>query len=72
MDQRDLALLDKQLRGLNPPRNDRVVGIAVVAVFFIGMAVGGVLFASAAEPTRTAANIPAASILSQSTSAVQQ
>jgi hypothetical protein len=46
MTRRDLELLDKQLRGLNPPRKDGILGLAVVAVFFIGIAIGGILFAN--------------------------
>jgi hypothetical protein len=45
MDQRDQELLNKQLRGLSPPRNDGVMILMVVAVFFAGMTLGGILFA---------------------------
>jgi hypothetical protein len=39
MDQRDQELLGKQLRQLNPsPRSDSVMMLAILAVFFAGMA----------------------------------
>jgi hypothetical protein len=60
MDQRDKELLDKQLRGINPsPRNDSVMILAVVAVFFAGMTVGGFL---SAEPIQIASNDAAPAI----------
>ena len=51
MDQRDQRLLDKQLWGVSshPPHNGGIVGLAVVAVFLAGMAIGGVLFPHAAK-----------------------
>jgi hypothetical protein len=53
MDQRDQDLLDKQLHGLQPsPRNDGVMMVAILAVFFGGMALGGFLFGYAGEPTQ--------------------
>jgi hypothetical protein len=66
MDQRDQELLDKQLRRLNPsPRSEGVMVLAVLTVFFTGMAFGGFLFAYKSEPMRIAANdgIPAMSFL---------
>ena len=58
MDQRDLELLDKQMRAINhAPRRDGVVIVAVLMVFLAGMTVGGLLAAAPAnEPTRVAAN----------------
>ena len=57
MDQRDLELLDKQMRAINhAPRRDGVVIVAVLMVFLAGMTVGGLLAAPANEPTRVAAN----------------
>ena len=51
MDQRDQELLDKQLRQLNPsPRSDSVMMLAILTVFFAGMALGGFLFAYKSEP----------------------
>jgi hypothetical protein len=61
MDQRDQELLDKQLRGLRPPRNDGVMILMVVAVFFAGMTLGGVLFAHE-KPMRIASNDATAAI----------
>jgi hypothetical protein len=65
MDQRDQELLDKQLRGLNlSPRNDGVMVLAVFAVFFAGMALGGLVSAHKSEPMQIASNdaTPAVSI----------
>jgi hypothetical protein len=56
MDQRDQELLDKQLRRLNPPRSDGVMILAILAVFFAGMALGGFLFAYKSEPMQIASN----------------
>jgi hypothetical protein len=57
MDQRDQELLDKQLRRLTPtPRNDGVMVLAILAVFFGGMALGGFVVAYKSQPTRFAAN----------------
>jgi hypothetical protein len=51
MDQRDQELLDKQLRSVSPsPRNDGVMMMAIVGVFFAGVTLGGVLFANENEP----------------------
>ena len=41
MEQRDWELLDKQVWGLRPPRNDGVIVLTVVAMFFAGMILGG-------------------------------
>jgi hypothetical protein len=57
MNQRDQELLDKQLRHLNPyPRNDGVMMLAIVAVFFAGMALGNFLFAYEGQPLQIASN----------------
>ncbi len=57
MDQRDQELLDKQLRQLNPsPRSDSVMMLAILAVFFAGMALGSFLFAYKSEPLQIASN----------------
>ena len=57
MDQRDQELLEKQLHSIYvPPRNDGVLMLAVLAVFFAGIALGGFLYAYAAEPLQVAAN----------------
>src|SRR6266567_913432 len=55
--QRDQELLDKQLRQLSPyPRGDGVLILAMLAVFFSGMALGGFLFAYENEPVQIALN----------------
>ncbi len=51
MDRRDLELLDKQMGHISPaPRSNGVLMLAVAAVFFAGIALGGSLFASQGEP----------------------
>ena len=46
MNQRDWELLDKELWGVNPspPRHSGMIALTIVAVFLIGMALGGFLF----------------------------
>jgi hypothetical protein len=57
MDQRDQELLDKQLRGLNlSPRNDGVMVLAILVVFFAGMTLGGFVSAYKSEPILIASN----------------
>jgi len=57
MDQHDRELLDKQLHGLTPGRrSDGVLLMAILGVFFGGMALGGFLFGYESGPTRIAAN----------------
>lgn len=57
MNQHDQELLDKQLWRLRPPRrNDGVMVLAVLAVFFAGIALGGFLFAYKSEPMHIASN----------------
>jgi hypothetical protein len=56
MDRRDQELLDKQLRHVQiAPRNDGVLMLALLAVFFTGMALGGFFYAYAGAPTQIAA-----------------
>lgn len=56
MNQSDQELLDKQLRGLYPPsRRDGMLIMTIVAVFFGGLVLGGLLFGHNG-PTRTASN----------------
>ena len=43
MEQRDWGLLDKQMRGLSPPRNETIMVLTVVAVFLAGVILGGLL-----------------------------
>ena len=57
MNRRDQELLDKQLRGLyRPPRNDGVLVLAILAMFFAGMTLGGFLTAYKSEPMQIASN----------------
>jgi hypothetical protein len=57
MDQRDQELLDKQLRGFNPPpRNDWIIMLVVLAVFFAGVTLGGFLTAYKSKPMQIASN----------------
>ena len=56
MDQRDQELLDKQLRAVRRPRNDGTMILMLVAVFFAGLTLGGVLIARESEPMRIASN----------------
>ena len=56
MEQRDWELLDKQLRGHQPPRNDGVLVSTVIAVFFAGTILGGILVPHESEPMRIASN----------------
>jgi hypothetical protein len=49
MDRRDEELLDKQLRSIDPPRNDAVVGLIGIAVFIVGLTLGAYLTAPAGE-----------------------
>ena len=48
MDRHDEELLAKQMRSIEPPRNDGLVGLMVAAVFIIGFALGGSFFAARA------------------------
>jgi hypothetical protein len=51
MNRRDQELLDKQLHSIYVvPRNDGVLILAVLAMFFAGIALGGFLFAYTAQP----------------------
>jgi hypothetical protein len=55
MDRRDRELLDRQLTHLQPEsRREGVLLLILAAVFFAGLAAGGLLFAN--SPTRTAAD----------------
>jgi len=57
MDRRDQELLDKQLRNVPvAPRNDGVMILALLAVFFSGMAVGGFFYAYAHAPMQIASD----------------
>lgn len=54
MDKYAQKLLDKQLRGIVPPRHDAVIILAIVTVFFAGVALGSVQFAHKSEPVQIA------------------
>ncbi len=57
MNRRDQELLDKQLHAVYvAPRSDGVLMLAILAVFFAGIAVGGFIYAYTSEPTQFAAN----------------
>jgi len=57
MNERDQELLEKQLHGQNiVPRSDGVMILAILAVFFTGIAVGGFLYAYTDDPVQIAAN----------------
>ena len=45
MDRRDEELLAKQMRSIEPPRNDGLIVLTVAAVFFFGFVLGGSFFA---------------------------
>ena len=55
MDRRDRELLDRQLTHLQPEsRREGLLLLILAAVFFAGLAAGGLLFAN--SPTQTAAD----------------
>jgi hypothetical protein len=55
MDRRDQELLDKQLRNIPiAQKNDSVMILALLIVFFSGMALGGFFYAFAHEPMQVA------------------
>jgi hypothetical protein len=57
MTPRDQELLEKQLRRIDSSPPEGVLMLAIAAIFFAGMAVGGFLFAySDQPPLRMAAN----------------
>ena len=53
MERRDEELLAKQLRGIERPQEGGLVGMAV-AVFLVGLLVGGMVFAPPAQHTPAA------------------
>ena len=64
MDRRDWELLDKQLQGSDPSRrNDGVPILTVVAVFFSGMIIGGILFAHESKPMQIGSNYATAAMV---------
>jgi hypothetical protein len=56
MDRHDQELLDKQLRHVQiTPHNDGVLMLALAAMFFTGMAIGGFLYAYTGAPIKVIA-----------------
>jgi hypothetical protein len=55
MDRHDWELLDQQMRGYRPPRNNRIMSLTVAVVFLAGLALGGLLTHQRA-PTQLAWN----------------
>jgi hypothetical protein len=56
MDRRDQELLDRQLRHVQiAPRSDGIMILALLAVFFTGMALGGFFYAFTGAPVQIAA-----------------
>jgi hypothetical protein len=63
MDRRDRELLEKQVGRIAPsPRTNGVMILAILAVFFGGMAVGGFLFGNNSGPILIASNDAAATM----------
>ena len=54
MDRRDQELFDKQMQRLTPPRNDGVIAALFIAMFLVGMTLGGVLSEHKSEPIQIA------------------
>ena len=54
MDRYAQKLLDKQLRGIVPPRQDAVIILAIVMIFFAGMALGSAQFTHKNDPVQIA------------------
>jgi hypothetical protein len=46
--------LDKQMQRLSPPRNDGAIAVLFVAMFLVGMTLGGVLSEHKSEPIQIA------------------
>jgi hypothetical protein len=65
MDQRDMELLDRELWGVghHPPQNTAITGFSVIAMFFVGLALGGILFASESKPPQIGSNEAMTAIL---------
>jgi hypothetical protein len=60
MDRRDQELLEKQVGRIAPsPRTNGVIILAILAVFFVGMALGGSLFGNNNGLTLIASNAAA-------------
>ncbi len=68
MDHRDTELLDKELWGIghSPKQNPSLIGFIVVATFFAGLTLGGIMFAQEGTPSKVTANGAMAAISLQS------
>ena len=64
MNERDQELLDKQLWGVSPsaPRNGGRTGVAFIAVFLAGIAIGDILFAHESTRTETSSHLVTAAL----------
>ncbi len=65
MDQRDQELLNRRLDKLTPPHHDGILILTVVAMFFVGMTLGGFLTARESPALQVAANDIAATVYPQ-------
>jgi hypothetical protein len=54
MDRHDQELLDTQMRMLTSPRNDGVIVVLLVAMFFVGITLGSILSPHQIEPVQIA------------------
>ena len=74
MNRRDRELLDKQLHAIYvAPRHDGIMIMAILAMFFVGMALGGFFFGASPTrgPIRLASNY-ADQIIPQQAQTIQQ
>ena len=64
MNERDQELLDKQLWGVSPgpPRSGGRTGVAFIAVFLVGIAIGAILFARESTRTETSSHLVTATL----------
>jgi len=64
MNERDRELLDKQLWGVSPrpPRNGGRTGVAFIAVFLVGIAIGAILFAHERTRIETSSHLVTATL----------
>ena len=64
MNERDQELLDKQLWGVSPspPRNAGRTGVAFIAVFLAGIAIGDILSRHESTRTETSSHLVTASL----------
>jgi len=67
MNRRDDELLAKQLRSIEPPRNDAVLGFVGIAVFIVGLTLGAYVTGPAGENRAPHDALAALSLGAQST-----